>query len=97
MSDTKFGIAQLSKPAPEAYRNFSNAMIIFILPATTILVSSWGFADKLLNHILTILLFIPALIKGVGTLLGNGQYYTSDAKASDIPPPAAELKQNSKP
>lgn len=92
MGDTKFGMSQLSKPAPQRYRNFSNAMIIFIIPGFTATISGWGgIADKNLNHILLLASFAPAIIKGIGTLLGNGQYYTSNAKSADVPPPLDEL------
>lgn len=85
MGDLKFGVTQLTKPAPQAYRNFSNAMIIFIIPGFTTVMSGWGgISDKNLNHILLLASFAPAIIKGIGTLLGNGQYYTSNAKAADV-------------
>lgn len=82
-SNISIGAAQLGKPAPVGYRNFSNAMIIFIIPATIGVVSGWGLPDKIANHWLLVLGLFPALIKAIGTLLGNGQYYTSDKTAAD--------------
>ncbi len=93
MSQIKFGVSQTDKPAPAGYRNFSNAMIIFIIPGIVVLVSGWGFTPVVLNHWLLALSFAPALIKGIGTFLGNGQYYTSDPKAPDNPHPADAPKQ----
>lgn len=92
MSNIQFGVSQTSKPAPLGYRNFSNAMIIFIIPGIVVIISGWGFTPVVLNHWLLGLAFAPALIKGIGTMLGNGQYYTSDPKSADVAPPASEIK-----
>lgn len=63
------------KPAPLWYRRLSNAMIMFIIPGAIGLVQGWGMSDKLANRWLMLLGFVPALFRGVGTLLGNGQVY----------------------
>jgi hypothetical protein len=83
MSAYKFGLSQIGKPAPSTYRFFANAMIIFVLPGISALVSGWGFSTETVNHCLLLCTFFGALIKGFGTVLGNGQYYTSQPKAAD--------------
>jgi hypothetical protein len=83
MATVKFGTSQLGKPSPQSYRYFSNAMIIFILPGLAALISGWGFSKDFVNHCLLLLTFGGSAIKGIGTLLGNGQYYTSQPKAAD--------------
>jgi hypothetical protein len=83
MGAVKFGTSQIGKPAPSQYRFFANAMIIFFLPGVAALVSGWGFSTEVVNRCLLICTFTGALIKGVGTMMGNGQYYTSQQKAAD--------------
>ena len=82
----QIGTSQFSKPAPEGYRKFSNAMIIFIIPGFITVISAWGLSDKTLAHVLLIAGYAPMLIKGIGTFLGNGQYYTTDPAKADNPP-----------
>lgn len=76
MADTKIGFNQVEKPSPLWYRRLANALIIFIIPGTTSLISAWGLPDKALAHILLILSYAPAAIKGIGMVLGNGQIYS---------------------
>lgn len=83
---TNFGTQQINKPAPLWYRRLTNAMIIFIIPAIAALVSGWGLSEKNQNRWLLILTFLPALIKGIGVLIGNGEYikkYSPDSPALD--------------
>lgn len=83
MAETKIGLSQASKPAPLWYRRLSNALIIFIIPGAVGLVQGWGLTDRLANRWLMILAFAPALIKGIGVILGNGQIYTPSNQAVD--------------
>jgi len=83
IGNVKLGASQINKPAPAAYRNFANAMIIFILPGIGALVSGWGFSVSTVNHVLLTLTFIGSAIKGLGTFMGNGTYYTSDPTKAD--------------
>jgi hypothetical protein len=83
MPVTKIGASQIDKPAPLWYRRLSNALIIFILPGVVTLVQSWGLSDKVANHWLTFLSFAPALVKGIGVVLGNGQVYSPTNQAVD--------------
>jgi hypothetical protein len=81
---TKIGIDQVDKPAPLLYRRITNALIIFIIPAAAALVSGWGLSEKLQNRWLLVLTFAPAVIKGIGVILGNGEYiktYAPDKEA----------------
>ncbi len=71
---TKIGISQVDKPAPLLYRRITNALIIFIITAAAALVSGWGLSEKLQNRWLLVLAFLPAVIKGVGVIIGNGEY-----------------------
>lgn len=83
MSDTKFGLDQTEKPAPLWYRRLSNALIIFIIPGAVGLIQGWGFRPEFANKLLMISAFIPAVIKGIGTLMGNGQYYVPSNQTMD--------------
>lgn len=80
MGETKVGFKQTDRPAPLWYRKFTNAMIIFIIPGFTALLQGWGLSDKLLNRWMLVLAFIPAAIKGIGVLMGNGQYINNENK-----------------
>ncbi|MFB6456584.1 hypothetical protein ACE38W_15035 [Chitinophaga sp. Hz27] len=81
MAETKIGLSQVERPAPLWYRRLSNA-IIFVTPAIGQLVSTWGLPDSVVARWLSILTFIPAAVKGIGLMLGNGQNYT-DASISN--------------
>lgn len=74
---TKFNINQANNPAPLWYRRFSNAMVALVIPAATALVEGWGLSDIAENRVLHLLIFLAALIKGVGVFLGNGQTYAN--------------------
>lgn len=71
---TKVGTDQVNNPAPLWYRRLTNALIIFIIPAAAALVSGWGLSEKLQNRWLLVLTFAPAVIKGIGVIIGNGEY-----------------------
>lgn len=90
MAETKIGASQIDKPAPLWYRRLSNALIIFLLPGIVTVVQSWGLSDKLANRWLVLLSFAPALVKGIGVILGNGQVYTPTNQAVDNSTPAPE-------
>jgi len=83
MPDTKIGLNQVDKPAPLWYRRLSNALIIFIIPGTVAMLQGWGLPDKVLNHWMLILAFLPAVIKGLGMILGNGQIYSPSNQVID--------------
>ena len=94
MPETKIGLSQVEKPAPLWYRRISNALIMFIVPGAIGLVTGWGLPDKVANRWLMVLGFLPALIKGIGMLLGNGQIYTPSNQQIDDQAP---LNQPPKP
>ena len=81
MTEIKFGVSQVNKPSPVGYRNFANAMIIFILPGAATIISGWGLPDLVAKHWLMVLAYAPAIVKAIGVFIGNGQYYT-DGKES---------------
>lgn len=83
MPDTKIGLNQVDKPAPLWYRRLSNAMIIFVIPGAVGLLQGWGLSDKVLNHWMLVLAFLPAAIKGLGVILGNGQIYSPSNQVID--------------
>lgn len=83
MADTKIGLNQVDKPAPLWYRRLSNALIIFVIPGTVAMVQGWGLAAAVLNHWMLVLAFIPAVVKGVGIILGNGQIYSPSNQVVD--------------
>lgn len=78
MAETKIGLSQVDRPAPLWYRRLSNA-IIFIVPAIGQLITTWGLPESATARWLSVLTFVPAVVKFIGVLLGNGQNY-SDAK-----------------
>lgn len=84
MAETKIGLEQVNRPAPLWYRRLSNALIIFIIPGLSALIQGWGLTDKLTNRWLLVLTFIPALLKGIGLILGNGQTYAAEKIAAVI-------------
>ncbi|MFB6453706.1 hypothetical protein ACE38W_00420 [Chitinophaga sp. Hz27] len=81
MPETKIGLSQVERPAPQWYRRLQNGFIIFLIPGASALAQSWGFTDHQLTRILAVLTFIPAILKGIGVFLGNGQNYTESAKS----------------
>lgn len=83
MADTKIGLNQVDKPAPLWYRRVSNALIIFVIPGTVGLVQGWGLAPAVLNHWMLVLAFTPAVVKGAGIILGNGQIYSPSNQVVD--------------
>lgn len=76
MAETKFNTQQIDRPAPLWYRRFSNVMVTLVIPAASAFIESWGMSDLVENRVLHSLIFLAALIKGVGVFLGNGQSYT---------------------
>jgi len=93
MAKIKFGLSQVEKPAPLGYRRFANAMIMFIIPGAIGLVSGWGLSDAIANRWLMVLGFIPALLKGIGVILGNGQEYVPSNETMDNQSPLNKPKQ----
>ena len=90
MAQTKIGFSQVEKPAPLWYRRLSSALIMFLVPGAIGLVSGWGLSDRIANRWLMALGFVPALVKAVGILLGNGQVYAPTNEQIDN---AAPLNQ----
>lgn len=82
MAETKVGISQINRPAPLWYRRLTNALIMFIIPGLIGLVQGWGMPDKMANRWLMVLGFIPAVLKGIGVMLGNGQNYATEKTAA---------------
>ena len=59
-------------------------MIIFLVPALVVLVSSWGLSDKLANRWLVILSIAPAIIKGIGVMMGDSEYMKEEINPASI-------------
>lgn len=76
MADVKFGVDQLSNPAPKGYRKFERAWIIVFAPGLSALIMGWGLSDSTANKVLLSIGFSCAVVKGIGMLLGNGQEYS---------------------
>lgn len=92
MPQTKMGFSQVEKPAPLWYRRLSSALIMFLVPGAIGLVSGWGLSDKIANRWLMVLGFVPALVKAVGSLLGNGQVYAPTNEEVDDASPLNDKK-----
>lgn len=85
--------SNFSRPSPQWYRQFSTAMIVFIVPGIVAVVSGWGMPTVSLNHCLLILALIPAVIKGFGAFYGNGQEYTDNTATGNQLPTSAPKDQ----
>lgn len=83
MAQTKMGFSQVEKPAPLWYRRLSSALIMFLVPGLVALVGGWGLPDKTANRWLMVLGFVPAAVKAIGSLLGNGQIYAPSNEQID--------------
>lgn len=92
MPETKIGVSQINKPAPLWYRRLSNGLIMFIVPALIGAVTSWGFSDNVTKKILIGLGLLPAVFKGLGAMLGNGQIYSPSNEAVDNAQPQEPKK-----
>jgi hypothetical protein len=75
--------AGLKRPAPKPWRIFERGMLLMIIPAVTLIIQSWGFADEKLALKLNLLINtgLVALIKFIGMCLVDDQ----DAYVSNLP------------
>lgn len=78
-------VANSRRPAPKFYRKFENMMIIVLIPAIVFVINDWGFANELkAKRILLIVgTLLPAVIKGVGMIMANGDDYVEPKKEND--------------
>lgn len=81
---TKFNVKQIDKPAPQWYRRLSNALIIFLIPGIVVIIAGWGLSDRLVNRWLLVLSFAPALVKGIGVMLGDSEYMKEEVNPDSI-------------
>jgi hypothetical protein len=72
--ETKFGSSQFNNPAPRWYRRLTNAVIVCFLPAYVGMVQGLTMSDEKRNVLMVIGTAVPFLFKGLGMLLGNGEY-----------------------
>lgn len=69
---TKVSLKQgLKRPAPKFWRMFERGMLLMIIPAVTVIIQSWGFADEKLALKLNLLINtgLVTLIKFIGMCL----------------------------
>jgi hypothetical protein len=72
--ETNVGLSQVNKPAPLWYRRLTNAIILSFVPAYVGIVQGVPMPDDKRNVLMVIGAAIPFLFKGVGMILGNGEY-----------------------
>lgn len=72
--ETKVGLDQVNKPAPLWYRRLTNAIVMAFMPAFVGIVQGVPMHDNQRNVLMVIAAAIPFLFKGVGMILGNGEY-----------------------
>ena len=70
----KFGLKQLSKPAPIFYKRFVNALILYVIPSTATLITnlpveSMTDSTKVLIGLAAV--WIISILKGLEYLLGT--------------------------
>lgn len=86
MGDIKFGVSQLSSPAPKGWRNFERAFIIAFSPALS------GFLAVVLTnqrHLAiagAAIIFVNGVVKAFGMFLGNGTVYADREQQTDSKP-----------
>lgn len=80
---TKWGVDQMSNPAPLWYRRFTNAMIACFVPCYTGFIDFVRMDDYTRSICLHIGVAIPVLMKGIGMVMGNGQIYFPSNEAID--------------
>jgi putative effector of murein hydrolase LrgA (UPF0299 family) len=74
------GLDQFNKPAPAWYRRLTNAMILCFIPAYVAVVQSITVSDSKRNVLMCIATAVPFLMKGIGMILGNGEYVKTEDK-----------------
>lgn len=86
MGDIKFGVSQLSSPAPKGWRNFERAFIIALSPALS------GFLAVILTdqrHLAiagAAIIFANGVVKAFGMFLGNGTVYADREAEPEVKP-----------
>lgn len=83
LDTTKWGINQMSNPAPLWYRRFTNAMIACFVPVYTGFIDFVRMDDYTRSICLHIGVVIPVIMKGIGMVMGNGQIYFPSNEAID--------------
>ncbi len=81
LGETKVGLSQTNTPPPLNYRKFLNAMLILIIPATATFMLSLPLSEFVKQLIPNLLIFLTAVLKGIGMILGNGQVYAPSNEA----------------
>jgi hypothetical protein len=77
---TNVGIDQLNKPAPAWYRRMTNAIIMFFIPGYVTVVQAVPMSEERRNILMCIATAVPFILKGVGMILGNGEYVKTDTE-----------------
>jgi len=83
MPETKWGIEQISRPAPLWYRRLTNACILCFIPMYVGIIQIAPMSDAKRNIYMGIATAIPFLLKGIGMVMGNGQYYVPSNETID--------------
>lgn len=74
MADTKIGIDQVNKPAPLWFRRMTNAVILMFIPGYVSVIQALPMSDAKRNIAMCVATAVPFLLKGIGMILGNGEY-----------------------
>jgi hypothetical protein len=72
-----------SRPAPKWWRNLERGLLLMLIPAATVIIQSWGFADEALALKINLIVNtgLTAVIKFVGMMLVD----TEDNYVSNLP------------
>jgi hypothetical protein len=71
------------RPAPRWWRNLERGLLLMLIPAATVIIQSWGFADENLSLKINLVVNtgLTAIIKFVGMMLID----TDDNYVSNLP------------
>jgi hypothetical protein len=73
-----------TRPSPRWWRNLERGMLLMLIPAATVIIQSWGFADEALALKINLIVNtgLTAVIKFIGMMLVD----TEDNYVSNLPP-----------
>jgi hypothetical protein len=80
---TKISQQGLNRPAPKWWRNLERGLLLALIPAATVIIQSWQFADEVTALKLNLIINtgLTALVKFIGMMLVD----TEDNYVSNLP------------
>jgi hypothetical protein len=83
---TKISAQGATRPSPKWWRNLERGMLLMLIPAATVIIQSWGFADEALALKINLIVNtgLTAVIKFIGMMLVDTEdNYVSNLSQSD--------------